>query len=224
MIPIFLAVDTAQPDRAQAWLNALGDLVDIKLGLQFFISNALDGCRYIRNFGASRERQLFLDLKLHDIPTTVGSAVRACIQIQPDFISVHTTGGPEMMKAAVASAHEEADRLGYRRPKVLGVTVLTSLDVDISLVIGRGWDARIAGLDGVVCSPLEAQILRTNLGKDFYLMCPGIRMSHHADDQRRAATARQAMDNGADAIVVGRAITASDDPRGSLDDIIASLA
>lgn len=223
MIPIFVAIDTSSQDRALAWLHEIGDAAEIKLGLEYFIANGADECRIARTVGATRPRQLFLDLKLHDIPITVSRAIRSAMHVQPDFITLHTSGGVEMMRAAVDSVNVTAQFYNYKRPKLLGVTVLTSLVTDIGTVIGRAMDAKLAGLDGVVCSPHEVRAVRYHAGDEFFLMTPGILQSGDPHDQKRVATARQAMDAGANGLVIGRAITAADDPKQALHEILATL-
>jgi orotidine-5'-phosphate decarboxylase len=173
----------------------------------------------------------FLDLKLHDIPNTVAGGIRAVVELEPTYITLHVQGGRAMLQAAVAEAAGQAARLGVTRPKLLGVTVLTSLDRSDLEATGVPADpsdqvlrlaalAQQSGLDGVICSPLEIAALRAACGPDFVLMVPGIRpVGSDANDQKRAMTPRQAVDLGATHLVVGRPIYKADDPRGAAEAI-----
>jgi orotidine-5'-phosphate decarboxylase len=173
----------------------------------------------------------FLDLKLHDIPNTVAGGIRAVVELAPTYITVHSSGGQEMLKAAVAEAANIAAKLGVPQPKLLGVTVLTSLDRSDLEATGINADpsdqvlrladlARRSGLDGVICSPLEIAALRKRCGSDFVLMVPGIRPAGSAaNDQKRAMTPRQAVDLGASHLVVGRPIYQTPDPRAAAEAI-----
>jgi orotidine-5'-phosphate decarboxylase len=173
----------------------------------------------------------FLDLKLHDIPNTVAGGIRAVVELAPTFITIHASGGKEMLKAAVAEAGGQAAKHNVPRPKLLGVTVLTSLDRSDLEATGVDADpsdqvlrlaglARESGLDGVICSPLEIAALRKQCGPDFVLMVPGIRpVGSAVNDQKRAMTPRQAVDLGATNLVVGRPIYQAADPRAAAEAI-----
>jgi orotidine-5'-phosphate decarboxylase len=209
----------------------------IKLGLEFFLAHGAPGVRYafpapVRATGVG----FFLDLKLHDIPNTVAGGMRAVVELEPTFITIHTAGGTAMMKSAVEAAASEARRLGVERPRLLGVTVLTSLDKADLAAIGVASDtaeqakrlallARDAGLDGVICSPHEVAALRAACGKDFVLMVPGIRPAGASvGDQKRVMTPRQAVDIGANHLVIGRPITEAADPAAAARAIAQELA
>lgn len=226
--PILCAIDTTDPAHARALVRAIGNSVGgIKLGLEFFYANGPAG---IREVAGDRAGKLFLDLKLHDIPNTVAGAVRAVAPLAPSFLTVHCAGGADMLRAAV-----EAAPPGTR---VLGVTVLTSLDdADLAAVGQKGpvadqvrrlaGLARESGLHGVVCSPREARMLRAACGEDFLLVVPGIRPRGAAPgDQKRVMGPREALAEGADYLVIGRPITAAAAPdeaaRAILDEIEAS--
>lgn len=216
MIPIFVAIDTPSYDDAENLLFLLGNNVDIKLGLEFFIANGLAVCNEIRNKGATQRRQLFLDLKFHDIPNTVAGAVRSAMAIEPDFLTLHTCDGEAPLVAAARAAVDEALSKVLKRPKLLGVTVLTSLEEGSlaweDLILDRAKYAANAGLDGLVC-PVSALPLLKPLYPDMFFMNPGIRMpGSDAHDQKSIATPKQAMDAGSSAIVVGRDITKAVDP------------
>ena len=188
----------------------------IKLGKQFFTANGPKGVNRIARVG----HPIFMDLKFHDIPNTVASAIRSVHRLQPFMLNVHASGGRAMMKAAVAANKETKEP----RPLLVGVTMLTSLSECDLKEIGVPSDAgqqvvRLAqlaqdcGMDGVVCSPLEITLLRKACGDDFKLVVPGIRPSWaSSNDQKRVATPAEAIARGADYLVIGRPITAADDP------------
>ncbi len=229
---IFCAIDTDDPAAAAALAARVGGTVGgIKLGLEFFLANGPDAVRRVAG-----ERRLFLDLKLHDIPNTVAGGVRAVVPLRPYFLTLHASGGAEMMRRAAAAAAETAARLGVPRPNLLGVTVLTSLgDEDLEQVGQRRPAAdqvrRLAalalrcGLDGVVASPQEVAVLRAECGPDFRLVIPGVRPSWApADDQKRVTTPAEAVAAGADHLVIGRPITRADDPAAAAARIAAEIA
>lgn len=215
-VRIFCAIDTAELEQAVQMVRKLSDTpLHFKLGLEFFIAQGVAGVEKIRA-AAGKSAEIFLDLKFHDIPNTVAGAVRSALKAKPQFLTVHASGGAAMMKAAVEAANKQT--------KILAVTVLTNLDdTDLSSV-GQSVPAseqvlrlaRLAqksGVDGIVCSPHEIEILRKNLGKDFLLVVPGIRRADSAQgDQKRTMTPKQAVDLGADYLVIGRPITGASDP------------
>lgn len=227
MIPIFLAVDTADFEEAAKLLIKVGDEVDVKLGLEFFIAHGPSGCNLIRDIGATRRRRLFLDLKLHDIPATVAGAVKSAMKIEPDFITIHCG---DAMREAVRTANHVFSMTDCYRPTLLGVTLLTSEQPDPGLVTQRSKNAFEAGMDGLVCSASDVAMLRQrysdpiNTWAGMFLMVPGIR-SAGADthDQVRVATAREAMDAGASALVIGREIKNAADPAAAARTIKETL-
>jgi orotidine-5'-phosphate decarboxylase len=215
--PVFCAIDTPEIDTARNLARTLkGHVAGLKLGLEFFASNGPQGYRKIAEAGTP----IFLDLKLHDIPNTVGHAVSALLPLKPDFMTIHTSGSAAMMKAAA----EAAAKAGEKRPKILGVTVLTSMngddlqqvgitDAPQAQVVRLAKLAKESGLDGVICAPTEVATLRAELGREFILMVPGIRPAGAAiGDQKRVLSPKDAMDAGATYIVVGRPITQAPDP------------
>lgn len=226
--PIFCAIDTPEKARAAALARALGGVVNLKLGLEFFAAN---GPAAVREVAA--EAPLFLDLKLHDIPNTVAGAVRAAAMLEPLLLTLHAAGGAAMMRAAAEAATQAAQ--GRRRMKLLGVTVLTSLDdSDLAATGQRGPAgeqvrrlallARDSGLDGVVCSPHEVATLRQACGEGFLLVVPGIRPAGAAaGDQKRVMGPRAALAAGADYLVIGRPITAAPDPAAAARAILAEI-
>jgi orotidine-5'-phosphate decarboxylase len=233
MIPIFFAVDTADYDAAHDLLEVLGDHVEVKFGLEFIYAHGLVKCNELADVGATRRRLRFIDAKSHDIPATVAGAMRSIITIsQPDFITLHTCDGMEPLTAAVNMV-DQCERQGFRRPKLLGVTILTSIKlVDLYVRDERADYAFYAGLDGLVCSAHEAEDfwsvyahddqLPPNLrnGKnwpDMFLMVPAIRAKgSESHDQKRVATAREAMDKGASGLVIGRELRDAADPLATL--------
>jgi orotidine-5'-phosphate decarboxylase len=231
---IFCAIDTTNLDEARALAKKLSGVVGgIKLGLEFFVAQGPAGVRAVVG---DMGMPFFLDLKLHDIPNTVARAVRAAVPLQPHFLTIHTSGGPAMMSAAAEAAAEAADRAGLARPRVLGVTVLTSLDGDDLDAVGQKGPpaeqvrrlavlAQTSGLDGVVCSPAEVARLRDQCGPDFTLMVPGIRPAGSAvGDQKRVLTPREAVNFGADFLVIGRPITEAGDPAEAARRIVEELS
>lgn len=220
---IFCAIDKANYDEAAALVAKVGPHTGaVKLGMTFFNANGPQGISKIMQDNAGVD--LFLDLKLHDIPMQVAGAVRAVVALQPKFLTIHASGGYDMMAEAAKAAKEEADKLGVDRPKILGITVLTSLDEAALEAVGQQTPpqtqveklaklAKEAGLDGIVCSPLEVAHLRSVLGDDFVLMVPGIRpKGADIGDQKRIMTPGLAVKSGATHLVIGRPITGSDDP------------
>lgn len=231
--PVLVAIDTPELERAKALSQSLAGAVGgIKLGLEFFNANGPAGVAEV----AGKRGDLFLDLKYHDIPNTVAGAVRAAVRLQPMILNVHAGGGPAMMRAALKAAEDESVRLGVPRPKVIGVTVLTSMDDGDLEAVGQqgpaaGQVVRLAGLardcglDGVVCSPREIEAIRGACGPDFTLVVPGIRPAGAAaGDQKRVMTPREAMAAGADWLVIGRPITGAPDPAAAARDILRELA
>lgn len=229
---ILVALDTPDVGRAATLATATADAVGgVKIGLEFFNANGHAGVRKVVAAGVP----LFLDLKFHDIPNTVAGAVRSVAPLAPLIVNLHASGGPEMMRAGKAAAVAEAEKLGVEPPLVIAVTVLTSLDDADLAQVGQDPDARAqavrlaqltrdCGLDGVVCSPLEIEPIRAACGPDFKLVVPGIRPAGtDTGDQKRVMTPDEAIAAGADYLVIGRPITAADEPAAAADAIAASL-
>jgi orotidine-5'-phosphate decarboxylase len=202
-----------------------------KIGSELFTVGGPDIVRRIRERGV----MVFLDLKFHDIPNTVAKSVAAAVQLDVQMLTVHTSGGLEMLKAAEQAAQETAWRLGHSPPLVLGVTVLTSLDAGALKEIGL--DANVdyqvrrlatvatkAGLRGLVCSPLEVAKLRQAIPPATQLVTPGVRTgAEMADDQKRTMNPREAITAGANWLVIGRPIYAAENPREAAEKILESL-
>ncbi|MDX2221982.1 MAG: orotidine-5'-phosphate decarboxylase [Rhodospirillaceae bacterium] len=233
--PVFCALDTPDLSQATGWAQQLAGAVGgLKLGLEFFNAH---GPRGVAEVVAAGGLPLFLDLKLHDIPNTVAGAMRALIgALSPFMVNVHAAGGAAMMAAAAQAAAESAAKRGVARPLVLGVTILTSLDDADLTAVGMRTPvadqvrrlaelARRAGLDGVVCSPHEAAVLRADLGPAFKLVTPGVRPAWAAaNDQKRIMTPAEAVASGADYVVIGRPITHADDRAAAARRIAGELA
>ena len=207
--PIILAVDTPDLEIAKQWVAATQESVSIyKLGLEFFLSFGQEGIRAIQS---ETDAEIFLDLKLHDIPHTVEGAAKAIASLQPRFLTVHASGGREMVKAAV-SALPETD--------VTAVTILTSLSEEDLFEIGYAspaLESAVAlatmsvksGARAIVCSPLEIAAIRSAVGPEPYIITPGVRplAEMGGDDQKRTMTPKDAISAGASYVVIGRPIT-----------------
>lgn len=230
--PIICAVDTTDVEQASQLSKQLsGKVGALKLGLEFFTANGASGVAHI----AEHNFPIFLDLKFHDIPHTVAKAIKATAGIDTFMMTVHTGGGRAMLQAAIDASMEVAATTGKERPLVVGVTVLTSLDQDDLSMLGMrdkldeqvkrlAGLAQDAGLDGVVCSPYEISLLRKQCGYDFTLVVPGIRPEGSAaGDQKRVLAPREALEKGADYLVIGRPITGAPDPAQAAADILATL-
>ena len=235
MTGVFCAIDAADLSSAVNMVRSLRNVpIGIKVGLELFTAEG-PACVKALKAEAGDNAKIFLDLKLHDIPNTVAGAIRAAVLCQPDFITLHTSGGREMMRAAVAAAAEAATKAGLPVPKLLGVTVLTHLDEKDLADVGQQADsgaqvlrlaklAEDSGLAGIVCSPQEIALLRANLAKSMLLVVPGIRPAGTAaGDQKRIMTPAEAATLGADYLVIGRPITQSNDPKAAAETILQSL-
>ncbi|MEI8180172.1 orotidine-5'-phosphate decarboxylase [Aestuariivirga sp.] len=226
--PICVALDTPDLDRAVALAKVLKPHVGwAKVGMEFFYAHGLAGYARVAETGLP----IFLDLKLHDIPNTVASAMKALMRIdpRPGIVNLHATGGLDMMKAAAEAVDGRA--------KLIAVTILTSLSDDDIWAAGfetakntEGHARSLAeltkraGLDGVVCSPHDLVGIRHDLGRDFLTDVPGIRPADAAvQDQKRVATPEAALAAGADILVIGRAITGAADPARAAQDILGTL-
>ncbi|MBU1148336.1 MAG: orotidine-5'-phosphate decarboxylase, partial [Candidatus Omnitrophica bacterium] len=194
-----------------------------KVGSQLFTVCGPEAINMVKKKGA----QVFLDLKFHDIPNTVREAVIAGT-VSAVMMTVHIKGGREMLEAAVKGATDKAKELNIDRPSIIGVTRLTSGKNESTTeqdVMDAARCARDAGLDGVVCSVHEAGRIRKEFGKDFLIVTPGIRpKGYPSDDQSRIATAKQAVEAGADFIVVGRPIIKAEDPKKVAEDIAEEIS
>lgn len=219
---LIIALDVSDAGRALQIVDRLGEDAEVfKVGFELFVSSGPSIVEKIQSKG----KKVFLDLKFHDIPNTVSKAAAAAARLGVYMFNVHVSGGFEMLKRCRESVEKTCLKENLRKPKIIGVTALTSLDSDIlksELCIQHGVKAHVkhlallaqkAGLDGVVASPHEISMIKQNCGKDFIVVTPGIRPSWvPPDDQRRTATPRDALRGGADYIVMGRGILKQDDP------------
>ena len=209
--PIVLAVDTSDLDTAINWVKATDGVVEVyKLGLEFFLTFGSAGVRAITD---QTDSDIFLDLKLHDIPHTVNGAARAISSLRPKYLTVHASGGSAMIAAAVEAVPSTF---------VTGVTILTSLsESDVSSIgfganalesaVGLAKLAVASGARAIVCSPLEILAIRSAVGEAITIITPGVRPPDAAmsDDQTRTMTPREAIDRGANLVVIGRPITSA---------------
>jgi orotidine-5'-phosphate decarboxylase len=209
--PIVLAVDTPELATAIEWVKATHEYISVfKLGLEFYLSFGSDGVKAIKDV---TDADIFLDLKLHDIPHTVSGAARAVSHLSPKYLTVHASGGSAMIKAAVDAAP---------KTHVTGVTILTSLsDADVSTIgfsknalnsaVGLAKLAVASGAGAIVCSPLEIAAIRSAVGSSPIIITPGVRPADSSvtDDQVRTMTPKAAIGIGANLVVIGRPITHS---------------
>ena len=231
--PIIAALDVPSAEQALALAEQIAPAVGaFKIGKELFVAAGPDIVRRVRATGAP----VFLDLKFHDSPNPVATAVASAVRLDVQMLTLHASGGSEMMRAAEKAAQDTAKMLGRPVPLVLGVTVLTSSNRETLAEIGCDADpeqqvlrlARLAaasGLRGLVCSPLEIVALRKILPAEIQLVTPGIRTgSEKADDQKRTLTPREAMEAGASWLVIGRPIYAAENPRAAAEKILESLS
>ena len=219
-----VALDTTSVATARQWAAAVADHVDVlKIGLEFYLRHGAGGVGEVRE--AAPDCGLFLDLKLHDIPATVGGAARAVAGLEPDYLTVHAAGGPAMVSAAAEALPDT---------RIAAVTVLTSLRPDDLAALGLPpaadlvprWAAVAvrAGARALVSSALEVAELRRQVPADVHLITPGIRPAGaDSQDQSRVATPAAAVSWGADVLVVGRPITGAPDPDAAAADIAAQM-
>ena len=229
---IIVALDTASRDRALALVRSLrGQVSMFKVGLELYSAVGPSMVRDIKGLGA----EVFLDLKFHDIPNTVARASAEAARLGVAMLDLHLSGGAAMARRAVDEVEAICALNQLRRPALLGITVLTSLGDESLPALGVQRTAqeqvlalaelgKEAGLDGVVASPRELAALRAKFGPDFVLVTPGIRPEGSpADDQVRTLTTREAVEAGADYLVIGRPITGADNPALAARDILRSI-
>lgn len=231
---IILALDVSNQQKAVELVKELKDVVGaFKIGLELFTSVGPGIIEAVKNAGADK---IFFDGKFHDIPNTVAGAARAAIRMGVWMFNVHTSGGSAMMRAAVEAAGDEASKLGIETPVVMGVTVLTSIDRDtlheelsVSILIENQVThlatlAQNSGLMGVVASPQEILPIKAACGPNFLVVTPGVRPEWAAaNDQKRIKTPSEAIRDGADYIVIGRAVTGADDRCAAAERIIQEI-
>ena len=217
---ICIALDFQNKEEVKEFLEKFNDeKLYVKVGMELFYGEGIEMVKMIKEMG----HNIFLDLKLHDIPNTVKSAMKQLAKLDVDMVNVHASGSKAMMKAALEGLEE--GKTGDKRPACIAVTCLTSLDQEVldnellihepleEVVLKWAQNAKEAGLDGVVCSPLESKIIHDNLGEDFLTVTPGIRLADDSiNDQKRVTTPAMARELTSSYIVVGRTITGSSDP------------
>ena len=230
---LIVALDVGNLTAANQLVTTLSDEVTwFKIGKELFTAVGPTSVKLL----LEAKKNIFLDLKFHDIPNTVAGAVGSATKIGANLINMHASGGLEMMRAAAEVAEKQASELGIPKPTLLGVTLLTSID---EMTFQRDFGTRRklkdqvaylaelsqrAGLDGVVASPLEIGLIRKVCGDDFVIVTPGVRPAWAAsNDQQRVMTPAEAIDAGADYIVVGRPITAADNPRKAARTILQEI-
>ena len=235
MDQLLIALDVETGARALELADALGDVAGgFKIGSRLF---TLEGPEIVRAIVA-RGHRVFLDLKVHDIPNTVATAVSAATSLGVWMVNVHASGGTKMMQAARDAAHETAAKARTQPPIVIAVTVLTSMSAQALAEVGVNTPvldhvsylaglAKSAGLDGVVASPQETSLVRQRCGPGFTIVTPGIRgggaVTPGKDDQERTMTAGAAIEAGASYIVVGRPIIAAADPRQAAESLAMEM-
>ncbi|MGL6140276.1 MAG: orotidine-5'-phosphate decarboxylase [Planktothrix sp.] len=229
---IIVPLDVSTKEDAIAWVEKLPQVTFWKVGLELFV-----GCGpEILTFLKSQEKRIFLDLKFHDIPNTVAGACRSASRYGVDLITIHATAGKTALRAAQIAAEAGAKEAGYPVPKLIAITLLTSLnsrdlafDLKVPLelpeyALQMALLAQESGLAGAVCSPQEVAQLRQTCGDDFLLVCPGVRpVWAEKGDQQRTFTPVEALKAGANYLVIGRPITAADDPITALERIIEEI-
>lgn len=217
---ICIALDFQNKAEVKEFLEKFNDEeLYVKVGMELFYGEGIEIIKMIKEMG----HNIFLDLKLHDIPNTVKSAMKQLAKLEVDMVNVHASGSIAMMKAAIEGL--EAGKTGDKRPLCIAVTCLTSLDQEVldnellindtleNVVLKWATNAKEAGLDGVVCSPLESKVIHDNLGMEFITVTPGIRLADDSvNDQKRVTTPAMARELTSSYIVVGRTITGSADP------------
>ena len=230
---LVLALDVDDFKSAEELVDKLKDYVGVfKIGSQLFTAEGTKVIDMVNKKGG----KVFLDLKFHDIPNTVKGAAESATKLGVYMFNIHTSGGYEMMKAAADATRETSIKLGIKKPFVLGVTVLTSINQEVlkkeigvnknvkEHVVHLAKLAKSAGLDGVVASAQEIKEIRASCGNDFIILTPGIRPAgEELNDQKRVMTPKQALEKGADFLVVGRPIRNAKNPVKAAQDILKEM-
>lgn len=229
---LIVALDFSDMESVKSLVEKLGDTVKYyKVGMELFYSVGVEVIEYLRTLN----KEIFLDLKLHDIPNTVAKGLSSLTRLGVSMLNVHASGGPAMLEAAAHAVKAEAEKLGVPRPKLIAVTVLTSINQAEWSALGQSSDiadqvvrlsrlAKASGIDGVVASPQEATLIKRECGEDFLIVTPGVRPKGAAlNDQSRVATPLGALNAGASYLVVGRPITAASNPREAAELILQEM-
>lgn len=229
---IILALDFPRREIAEQWVHKLKDKIKTyKVGPILFLDSGPDAVINLQDMGA----EIFLDMKFHDIPSTVEKSVRQAVTLGVKMLTIHASGGIRMMESVCNGAKEESEGLGIAPPLILAVTVLTSHDQDTLTEIGVNSTpkdsvlrlaslAEKANVGGLVCSGFEVEMLRKEFGDRFTLVVPGIRPGTAEHDQKRVVTPKEAVELGADYMVIGRAITEAENPEEVIDGIVDSIS
>ncbi len=230
---IIVPLDVATETEAIALIDKLPEVTFWKVGLELFVSTGSNVVKILKE----RQKKVFLDLKLHDIPNTVKGASRAAARYGVDLLTIHSTCGKEALTLAHQAIQQGAKEAGVAPTKLIAITVLTSLssrqlafDLKIPLelpeyALQMALMAQESGLEGAVCSPQEVKQLKDSCGKDFLLVCPGVRPTWaETGDQKRSMTPALAIALGADYLVIGRPITAAADPKVAWQRICDEIA
>lgn len=218
---LIVALDVSSFEDMKALVEDLGESVSFyKVGMELFYSVGPKAIEYLK----SKNKNVFLDLKLHDIPNTVAHGIGSLLSLGVNMFTIHGQGGEVMMRRTVEYAKEKALEMGIEPPKILAITVLTSFDDETwqatggqlpiaDRVVQLAKLAKKSGVDGIVASPLEAKLIREICGEDFLIVTPGVRPSFaKTDDQKRIATPAKALQDGASHLVIGRPVTKASDP------------
>ena len=229
---LIVALDVHAMEDVESLVETLGDSVThYKVGMELFYSVGASVVSYLKEKG----KQVFLDLKLHDIPNTVAGGLCSLMGLGADILNIHASGGYTMMKKSAEALRAAAEKQGIACPKLIAVTVLTSINAEEWAEMGHTGDigeqvirlaelAKKAGLDGVVASPQEAAAIRKACGEDFLIVTPGIRPAGSSlDDQSRISTPSAALRNGATHLVVGRPVRSAEDPRAAAEKIVKEM-
>ena len=229
---LIVALDVHSMADVRTLVETLGDTVSYyKVGMELFYRVGAEVLTYLHD----QRKSIFLDLKLHDIPNTVAEGLCSLMNLHADMLNVHASGGYEMMRTAVERVHEKAAQDGIPAPKLIAVTILTSIGGDDWKEMGFSQEireqvirfaslAKKAGMDGVVASPQEAAAIREACGREFLIVTPGIRPAGaDINDQSRIATPTAALQSGATHLVVGRPIRAAKDPKAAAEAIIQEM-
>ncbi len=210
---IIVALDVDGMEEVKKFVDLLSVIEIFKIGPRLFLKYGAEIVNFLQNKG----KKVFLDLKFHDIPNTVYHSVKEATKLGVSMMTIHTIGGKEMIKSAVKGAEEESMNSGIEKPKIMGVTILTSLDEESCKEIGFNYGIedmvkRLAilafenGTDGVIASPKEIKIIRESVGGNFLIATPGIRFEEGKDDQKRTLPPSEAFSLGANYIIIGRPI------------------
>ncbi|MBP2650670.1 MAG: pyrF [Firmicutes bacterium] len=229
---LIVALDFNTMDQVRDMVNQLGDTVRYyKVGMELFYSVGREAVDFLRQ----QKKEVFLDLKLHDIPNTVSRSAAVLTNLGVSMMNIHAAGGPSMMKATALAVAQAAENASLPRPKLIAVTILTSMDEAEwrelgynTSVVGQALHlARMvkkAGLDGVVASPQEAEAIRKECGPEFLIVTPGVRpLGSAVNDQSRIATPAGAIKSGSSHLVVGRPITGASNPQASAEAIVREM-